>query len=154
MNPPAMQGTWVWSLGQEDPPEEEMATHSSILARRIPQTDSPIQFTGSQTAQHKLVMKQQYQTHLHQRRQSDICSLGFQTKHSHFFLPFSLFTGFKFWPQIFKHYLFSHNQTSHLHPSLISFLLKGKGIKYTAICYFVINNYAQRDKLGQSTCRA
>ena len=31
-----MQETWVRSLGQEDPPEEEMATHSSILAWRIP----------------------------------------------------------------------------------------------------------------------
>ena len=33
---PAMQETWVQSLGQEDPWEKEMATHSSILARRIP----------------------------------------------------------------------------------------------------------------------
>ena len=35
-NPPAMQETWVRSLGWEDPPEEGMATHSSILAWRIP----------------------------------------------------------------------------------------------------------------------
>ena len=35
-NLPAMQETWVRSLGQEDPLEEGMATHSSILARRIP----------------------------------------------------------------------------------------------------------------------
>ena len=38
-NPPVMQKmqeTWVQSLGQEDPPEEGMATHSSILAWRIP----------------------------------------------------------------------------------------------------------------------
>ena len=33
---PAMWETWVRSLGQEDPLEEEMATHSSILAWRIP----------------------------------------------------------------------------------------------------------------------
>jgi len=31
-NLPAVQETWIQSLGQEDPPEEEMATHSSILA--------------------------------------------------------------------------------------------------------------------------
>ena len=31
-NPPASQETWVQSLGQEDPPEKEIATHSSILA--------------------------------------------------------------------------------------------------------------------------
>ena len=35
-NPPAMQETPVQSLGQEDPLEEGMATHSSILAWRIP----------------------------------------------------------------------------------------------------------------------
>ena len=34
-NPPAIQETWVRSLGQEDPLEESMATHSSILAWRI-----------------------------------------------------------------------------------------------------------------------
>ena len=32
---------WVWSLGQEDPVEKEMATHSSILAWEIPQTEEP-----------------------------------------------------------------------------------------------------------------
>ena len=35
-NLPAMQETWVQSLGQEDPLEKRMATHSSILAWRIP----------------------------------------------------------------------------------------------------------------------
>ena len=35
-NPPAMQETWVQSLGQEDSLEKGMATHSSILAWRIP----------------------------------------------------------------------------------------------------------------------
>ena len=37
----AMQETWVLSLGQEDPLEKGMATHSSILAWRIPWTDEP-----------------------------------------------------------------------------------------------------------------
>ena len=36
-----MQKTWVGSLGQEDPLEEEMATHSSILAWRISWTEEP-----------------------------------------------------------------------------------------------------------------
>ena len=40
-NPPAMQETWVRSLGWKDPPEKEMATHSSILAWRIPCTEEP-----------------------------------------------------------------------------------------------------------------
>ena len=37
----AMQEIWVRSLGQEDPLEEEIATHSSILAWRIPWTEEP-----------------------------------------------------------------------------------------------------------------
>ena len=40
-NPPAMQETWVRSLGWEDALEEGMATHSSILAWRIPWTEKP-----------------------------------------------------------------------------------------------------------------
>ena len=40
-NPPTMQETPVWSLGREDPLEEEKATHSSILARTIPWTEEP-----------------------------------------------------------------------------------------------------------------
>ena len=40
-NPPAMWETWVWSLGQEDPLEAGMATHSSILAWRVPWTEEP-----------------------------------------------------------------------------------------------------------------
>ena len=40
-NLPEMQETWVRSLGQRDPLEEEMATHSSILAWRIPWTEEP-----------------------------------------------------------------------------------------------------------------
>ena len=52
-NPRAMQetqGIWVQSLGQEDTREEEMATHSSILAWKIPWTEDPsgLQSTGSQ----------------------------------------------------------------------------------------------------------
>ena len=45
-----MQGTWVRSLGQEDPLQKEMATHSSILAWRIPWTEEPggLQSTGLQ----------------------------------------------------------------------------------------------------------
>ena len=44
---PAMQETWVRTLGWEDPLEKEMATHSSILAWRIPWTEE-LQSTGSQ----------------------------------------------------------------------------------------------------------
>ena len=49
-----MQETWVQSLGQEDPLEEEMATHSSILAWRIPWTEEPggLQSMESQKVRH------------------------------------------------------------------------------------------------------
>ena len=49
-NPPTMQETQVQSLGQEDPVEKEMATHSSILAWEIPWTEEPgrLQSMGSQ----------------------------------------------------------------------------------------------------------
>ena len=49
-NLPTMQEMQVQSLGQEDPPEKEMATHSSILAWEIPGTEEPgkLQFIKSQ----------------------------------------------------------------------------------------------------------
>ena len=53
-NLPAMWETQVRSLGQEDPLEEGMATHSSFLAWRIPCTEEPggLQSTGSQRVGH------------------------------------------------------------------------------------------------------
>ena len=49
-NLPAMQETWYQSLGREDPLEMEMATHSSILAWRIPWTEATVhEVTKSQT---------------------------------------------------------------------------------------------------------
>ena len=54
-----MQKTQVRSLGQEGPLEEEMATHSSVLAWRIPWTEEPgrLQPTGSQRVVHNLATK-------------------------------------------------------------------------------------------------
>ena len=51
---PAMQETWVWSLGWEDPREKEMATHSSIIAWKISWTEEPVelQSMGSQRVGH------------------------------------------------------------------------------------------------------
>ena len=51
---PAMWETWVRSLGPEDPLEKEMATHSSILAWRIPWKEEPggLQSMGSQRVGH------------------------------------------------------------------------------------------------------
>ena len=52
---PAMQETWVRSVGQEDPLEKEMATHSSTLAWKIPWTEKPgrLQSMGRQRVVHE-----------------------------------------------------------------------------------------------------
>ena len=54
---PAMQETRVWFLGQEDPLEKEVATHSSILAWKIPWTEEPgrLQSSGYQRVKHDWV---------------------------------------------------------------------------------------------------
>ena len=54
-NPPAMWETWVQSLGWEDPQEEGMAIHSSILAWRIPMAEESggLQSMGSQRVRHE-----------------------------------------------------------------------------------------------------
>ena len=53
-NLPAVQETWVGSLGQEDPLEKGIATHSSIFAWRIPWTEKlcELQSIGSQRVGH------------------------------------------------------------------------------------------------------
>ena len=53
-HPPAMRETWVRSLGREDPLDKGMATHSSILAWRIPWTEEPggLQSVGSKRVGH------------------------------------------------------------------------------------------------------
>ena len=53
---PAVQETWFPSLGHKDPLEEGMATHSSVLAWKIPWTEEPggLQFMGSQKAGHDI----------------------------------------------------------------------------------------------------
>ena len=55
------QETWIQSLGWEDPLEKEMATHSSILAWEIPQTEEPggLQSMWSQRVRHDLMTQQQ-----------------------------------------------------------------------------------------------
>ena len=59
-NLPAKQETQVWSLGQEDPLEKEMATHYIILAWEIPWTEEPggLWSIESQKSGHDLVTKQ------------------------------------------------------------------------------------------------
>ena len=58
-----MQEMWVWSLGQEDPLEKEVSTHSSILAWRIAWMEEPggLESVGSQRVGHDWVTKHQQQ---------------------------------------------------------------------------------------------
>ena len=58
-NLPAVQETWVRSLGQKDPLEKKMATHSSILAWEIPWTEGPGELwaMGFQRVRHDLAIK-------------------------------------------------------------------------------------------------
>ena len=62
-----MRETWVWSLGWEDPLEEGMAIHSSILAWRIPWTEGPsgLQSIGLQRVGHNWATK--YSTEIRER---------------------------------------------------------------------------------------
>ena len=77
-NPPAKQEVWVWSLVQEDPLEKKMATHSSILAWRIPWIKEPgrPQSIGSQrvrnnwaTSLHFICIRTHTHTHTHTHTQ-------------------------------------------------------------------------------------
>ena len=64
-NLPAMQETWVWSLGQKDPLKKGMATYSSILAWRIPWTEEPggLQSMGLQRVGHDQATNTHTHTH-------------------------------------------------------------------------------------------
>ena len=102
-NLPAMQETWVRSLGGEDPLEKEMATHSCILASEIPWTEEPggLQSMGSQKTQNNLATEQH---HLHLSR---LPSLPFN---NNYFLCFKCASP-------------SHLQTFYVAPSLSGTLL-------------------------------
>ena len=60
-----MRETWVWSPGWEDPLEKEMATHSSILAWKIPWTEEPgrLQSMGCQNRLDLVTKQHQAWTH-------------------------------------------------------------------------------------------
>ena len=67
---PLIWETWIWSLGQEDPLEKEMVTHSSILSWRIPWTEKcgRLQSTGSQRVRHDWAASLTYSLNLTQVR--------------------------------------------------------------------------------------
>ena len=92
---PAMRETWVQSLGWEDPLEKGMATHSSILAWRIPWREEPggLQSMGSQRVRHDWAIS------FHFSMPSDIyIYIGFHTSFRIIFFYFLLKTPLEFWP--------------------------------------------------------
>ena len=97
----AIQKTAVWSLGQKDPLEKEMASHSSILTWKIPWMDEPgrLQFMGSQRVGHYWV------TSLHFNcggRLSYLFLLFFGILHSNgYIFPFLLCLLLLFFSQLF-----------------------------------------------------
>ena len=76
-NPPAIQETRVQSLGWQDPLEKEIATHSSILAWKIPWTEETarLQSMGSQRVAQRISALQMY-THLKIEGKNDIRRLS------------------------------------------------------------------------------
>ena len=79
-NPPVMQETWVQSLGQEDPPEKWMATHSSIMAWRIPWTEEPgeLQFMGLQRVRHDWTTNKHTQMSIYTFFPKNLCEWKFE----------------------------------------------------------------------------
>ena len=77
---PARRETWVQSLGREDPLEKEMATHSSILAWRIPWTEEPgrLQSMGLQRVGHDWATSLSLSTWHHQAAHETSSFSGFQ----------------------------------------------------------------------------
>ena len=92
-NLPAMQETWVHFLGREYPLEKEMATHSSILAWKIPWTEEPgrLLHTGSQRVGHAWVTDTHTHTRVKEMSSKDVFySAG---SYSHCFVVVQLLSG-------------------------------------------------------------
>ena len=100
---PTMRETWVWSLGQEVPLEKEMATHSSILAWKIPGTEESgrLQSMRSQRVGHDwatslrftslyaifiecLIKNILFYSHLTKSKGRERCKQGRVSNHTHF----------------------------------------------------------------------
>ena len=79
----AMQETWVWSLGQKDPLEKGMATHSSMFVWRIPWAEDPgrLQSMGFQRVRHNWATNTHTHTHTH-TKPNPLCtqSKGLRTR--------------------------------------------------------------------------
>ena len=81
-----MQEMWVQPLGQKNTLEKEMATHSSILAWKIPWTEEPVTYSpwGHKRAGHDSVTEQQNKSSLHMIDTRPLLDIGFANIFSHF----------------------------------------------------------------------
>ena len=68
-NLPAMQEIWVQSLGEEDPLKKGMATHSNILAWRVPWTEEPSSIQSTEWGHKESDMSEHSYTHTHTLKQ-------------------------------------------------------------------------------------
>ena len=75
-NLPAMQETWIWSLGWEDPLEKGMATHCSILAWRSPWTEEP----GELHTVHEITKSDTTESDWHTHKTQEFHNFCFRTK--------------------------------------------------------------------------
>ena len=77
-----MQETWIWSLGWEDPLEEGIAAHSSILAWRIPWREEPggLQSMGSQRIGHDWETNKKKKKERERERESQLLVLEMEVK--------------------------------------------------------------------------
>ena len=71
-NPPAMPETWVQSMGWEDPLEEGMATHSSILAWEIPWTEEPGKLPSTRSQRVGLLNKTLFSVSFYKQNSLDL----------------------------------------------------------------------------------
>ena len=106
-NPPAMQETWVWSLGWEDPLEKGMTTYSSILAWRIPWTGEPGRLRSMESQSHTRLSYFHFliRNGLDAFKNSRVFRI--ETSSSPFYLPFPMFS-----PGIWNIWFSKSDQTS------------------------------------------
>ena len=146
-NLPAMQKTWVWSLGWEDPLGEGMATHSSILAWRIPWTEEPVglQSMGSQRVRQDWEIKTGYAFNgtLHEvtSSKSENFSWIFLIFHLYFYLFSWLEFGFPILPLIFPHCVYWF-VLSFFSPILCPFVLHSEQFSWFLKLSIEIQTYA------------
>ena len=140
-NPPAMQETqetWVWSLDREDPLEKEMATHSSILAWRIPWAEEPgePQSMGLKESNTTKWLKQQYS------RMRDVLELAYTSSQVGSLCIF-------FQPHVQWHHINSLKSPSHggeTYPRKSAMLQMSSSLKLLAFTTTLLNRFNEKRK--------